>query len=352
MKKLIPLESLRAFAAIYVFFHHTLYTFELLDFKSLLWYVFLFGQEAVILFFILSGYVISLSLYKNNYSFKVYFLYRFTRIYSVFFISIIVSYICFLVYDLNSIVEYKDILMNIFMFQDKGSFHPGNFAEPLFNNQPLWSLGFEWWFYMIFFLHFYFAKNLSDYTNINISFCISLIGILTYFFVNNQISTFLIYYFVWYSGVALYLNQKNSNNILVYYYLFLSILLIIVYYFVYLKGVSYTKSYIYPWITLRHFLGYLFFITTFIVFKKLIEKMVKIKLINNINKFFTFFASFSFAIYIFHYPIMNAVNIMQWGGKNKLMMTIFLTLVISYLTEVILYKKFKNLVFNYFKVSK
>ncbi|MDP3466098.1 MAG: hypothetical protein Q8R86_10055, partial [Sulfuricurvum sp.] len=65
-KKLMPLEALRALASIYVFLHHTLYTFNLLEKKSFFWYFFNFEQEADIVIFILSGFVMSKSLEKNN----------------------------------------------------------------------------------------------------------------------------------------------------------------------------------------------------------------------------------------------------------------------------------------------
>lgn len=352
MNKNISLEALRAFAAIYVFFHHTLYTFNILEAKSFFWYFFLFGQEAVILFFILSGYVISLSLYKNKYTFKVYFVHRFTRIYSVFIIAFLVSFFSILIYDNTFTIDLKELIFNFLMFQDKSSFHPGSFAEPLFNNQPLWSLGFEWWFYMIFFMHYYLAKDLSLTKNIFIAFSISIFGLISYYFINNQLSTFLMYYFLWYSGVVLYLTEKDKGFKLTYFYIFSSVIFILVYYFIFLHNVEYTKSYVYPWITLRHFLGFIIIFSLFVFMKKVIINLINTKSLLFINRFLSFFASFSFAIYLIHYPIMNFIDNYEIGGAFKLMLTIFLTLFLAYFSEVIFYKKFKSFIFNYFKVSK
>ena len=69
MNKILEFEFLRGIAAFYVFFHHTLFQFNIIEKNSLLGKLFSFGQEAVMLFFLLSGYVIALSLIKKDYSF-------------------------------------------------------------------------------------------------------------------------------------------------------------------------------------------------------------------------------------------------------------------------------------------
>ena len=323
------LEALRAFSAIYVFLHHTLYTFNLLEQGSLFWYLFLFGQEAVIIFFILSGYVIGLSLEKNEYSFKTYFIHRFTRIYTVIVFSYLISYLCWLTYSNDVLPSFTDFIFNIFMLQDKGSSHIGNFAEPLFNNQPLWSLGFEWWFYMLFFFHFYLIKNKTINYKLLSTFLISLFGIISFYFYNNQISTFLMYYFVWFSGVVFVF--KGVKRKIYIKYLTISFILIAFYYLIYLHNVEYTKSYIYPWITFRHFLGFFGILVSFIVLQKVLILLVENNIIKKIVKPFIYIASFSYAIYIIHYPIMNAINELEINSLNKFLFTSTLTLLLSYL---------------------
>jgi len=91
--KILELEALRGLASLYVFFHHTLFSFKIVDKNSLLGILFSFGQEAVMIFFILSGYVIAFSLNKNNYTFKEYFKHRFIRIYTIVPFAWIISYI-------------------------------------------------------------------------------------------------------------------------------------------------------------------------------------------------------------------------------------------------------------------
>ena len=83
MGKILEFEFLRGFAAFYVFFHHTVFQFNIIEKNSILGKLFSFGQEAVMLFFLLSGYVIALSLMKRKYSFYEYLKHRFLRIYPI-----------------------------------------------------------------------------------------------------------------------------------------------------------------------------------------------------------------------------------------------------------------------------
>lgn len=81
-KRLEKLEAIRGFAAIYVVFYH-LFASGIVIFGVNLSFLFRFGQEAVILFFLLSGFVIYHSFIKSkdHSNFKVFFWKRFLRIY-------------------------------------------------------------------------------------------------------------------------------------------------------------------------------------------------------------------------------------------------------------------------------
>ena len=71
--KILELEALRAIASLYVFFGHALLGLNVLEKSSSYALILRFGQEAVMIFFILSGFVIALSLQKNLYTFSEYF---------------------------------------------------------------------------------------------------------------------------------------------------------------------------------------------------------------------------------------------------------------------------------------
>ena len=79
--KLQKLEAIRGFSALYVVLFHMLPQ-KIYVFGINIGFLFRFGSEAVIMFLILSGFVIKYSWEKNpNKTFKTYFLKRFVRIY-------------------------------------------------------------------------------------------------------------------------------------------------------------------------------------------------------------------------------------------------------------------------------
>lgn len=341
MKKNNNLEALRAIAAIYVFFHHTLYNFEILDKSSILWRLFSFGQEAVIIFFLLSGYVITLSMDKNNYTFKTYFKHRLLRIYSVVFIAYLVSFVTYVLILKNPFPEFKTTIFNLFMLQDKISFNLGNFAiEPIFNNQPLWSLTYEWWFYMIFFIHYKLAINFTINKNIILAFSVSIVGISSYYFVPNQFSSILIYYYMWFSGGVLYYIYKTENiytkeKILL---LIGFIGLILFYSLLFIIKSEYVASVVFPYIKLRHYISALLFVLILFIFFKYICYILEKQFIEKILIVFIRIAPISFSIYAIHYPIMEVFESIEMNRILKLTLTLILTLIFAYLAEVKLYK--------------
>ena len=91
--KLEKLEAIRGFAALYVVLFHTLpQKIYLLGINVGI--LFRFGSEAVIVFFVLSGFVIKYSFEKSeDKSFKRYFTHRFVRLYIPLFFIFILGYL-------------------------------------------------------------------------------------------------------------------------------------------------------------------------------------------------------------------------------------------------------------------
>ncbi|MGO8746863.1 MAG: acyltransferase family protein [Thermoguttaceae bacterium] len=88
----MKLEAIRGFAATYVILHHAHLT-ERSEVRALL----SFGQEAVILFFLLSGFVIYYASLRGVglLRFGVYFSHRFRRIWPTFLISLALAYVAY-----------------------------------------------------------------------------------------------------------------------------------------------------------------------------------------------------------------------------------------------------------------
>lgn len=144
--KLWKLESIRGLSALYVVCGHAA---GAADVPSFIRYIFSFGQEVVMVFFLLSGFVIDYSFSRGkNKSFSSYCLKRFIRIYSVLIPFMIVGII--LTFPLVFSSGFWVIFFgNILMLQDLDFAKP-NVIVPTLLASALWSLHCEWWFYMLY----------------------------------------------------------------------------------------------------------------------------------------------------------------------------------------------------------
>ncbi len=140
--------------------------------------VFKFGHEAVLFFFVLSGFVIHLNYSEklNTLSNKVknagLFLFkRFNRIYPALIISILITVICDYIgnYQYEALYSNQSLYSNInnnltFDYSIKTLLttilNLSNLGFPVFgSNGPLWSLAYEWWFYVLYPILFFQWKN-------------------------------------------------------------------------------------------------------------------------------------------------------------------------------------------------
>lgn len=145
MKKLGAVESLRGLAALYVFISHLALHYQINENAT---YIFRFGQEAVMLFFLVSGFVIMYSMeLARDKSFLSYLGRRFFRIYPIFLLSLALSYI----FAAHGSFDIVNLMGNVVMLQDFGYAKPGVLFNAFAGNTPLWSLSYEWWFYLMFF---------------------------------------------------------------------------------------------------------------------------------------------------------------------------------------------------------
>ncbi len=156
------LDILRLSAALTVaFFHCFLLMFT--KHNSTISFFSDLAHFSVIIFFVLSGYLIGYTTKNNNRGLKKYLIARFSRLYSV---LIPVLIIMFIIEKLIGIINYTSILgisrgMTLIRYIMSGFFLNEiwflSAAPPI--NAPLWSLSFEFWFYLIFGLWFFRQKK-------------------------------------------------------------------------------------------------------------------------------------------------------------------------------------------------
>lgn len=326
------LDAIRGLAACYVVLYHIISPLK--GFPQILKDVFFsFGQEAVILFFLLSGFVIAYSVYKKqNITFRDYFIKRFRRIYFPFICSLLLSVIIFAIQNkLSREFSWGNLFGNLLMLHDFGAVKPGVWFHPFLSNYPLWSLPYEWWFYMLFFPCYKFLPKTSY--RIYFILVLSALSLINYMIVPNQIALWLSYFIVWWSGLeaaTIWVSQKKYTwrNIspIVFSLVFMTALIAVPV----LQSEKIQFGY-YPFVILRHFASALI-----AVIFGLIWYQNKLIYFDNLLGIFTKVAPISYGIYIFHYPVLEQLNLQSVIPNLFLEYVIKLAFIVwlSYVVEI------------------
>ncbi len=142
------LDAARAAAAGYVVLHHVADSRGWTHGAGI---VFRFGQEAVLVFFLLSGFVIFANERVRAARPAGYLLRRLRRIYPALLVAIGVSTLVALDNgDLAARFSWRELAGTMLCLQDIALLKPGVIVEPYLQNTPLWSLSYEVAFYLAF----------------------------------------------------------------------------------------------------------------------------------------------------------------------------------------------------------
>lgn len=349
MKKnrLEKLEAIRGFAALYVVLFHTLPQKILLAGVNV-GAIFRFGPEAVIVFFALSGFVIKYTFEKSaDKSFRFYFIRRFIRLYIPLFFIFILGYglKCYSEGKLAD-PEWSSLFGNLFMLQDVISQKPNVVSPAYMGNGVLWSLSYEWWFYMLFF--FLATRIPSAKLNkwVNIMVIVAAATYVVYPFIVNRL---VMYFAIWWIGVLfadIYLKKESYSikAIMPYAYVLFTIAAILglnlyIHY-------NYTKIYTYPlvaypFIELRHFV-----FAIMVMFGAVIWKNLNWWGFNAAFGIFKYIAPCSYVIYISHHYLVVEATYLSGIGNKVLEYGLYIVIMIlfSYIVEVTLYNRIRKLI--------
>ena len=338
------LSALRGFAAFYVFVHHFIGFTEIREHISpIMRFPFRFGQEAVILFFILSGFVIHYSSFSKKLSFNEYMFKRIKRIYPIFMASILVSVAVFYTNGYNfKLKDIETFFGNLFMLQYISN-KPGLWVNVFLENHALWSLSYEFIFYLLYFPIIQLCTTSKK--QITVVLLTSIFGWVSYLLIPNHLSVVLSYLIIWWTGVEcakIYIKHNSfSLNKLIPIFsclIVMSILSLIPVIQNIVKGDFKFNPIMYPIITARHFI----FATIILVIGWFWWRIKLIGFNRLLGKFYLF-SSISYGLYVIHFPIIYLKFPSQINWILALIIKIILIFFLSYFLELKLQSFVNNL---------
>ena len=263
------------------------------------------GHEAVVIFFVISGYLVgglTVGKWTENISYSEYFVARFTRIYSVLVPALIIGggldWLGFHFFDESEI--YSNSTKNSINVVINDRLSLINFVGNILNlegicneiygsNGPLWSLAYEWWYYTIyaFFLGALLHKKKS-LKILNLTISLTLLILLPI--------NLTLWMLVWLIGVSVYLYGESSlPKPSVYACIFLFILALF-----FSRTSHNVENFLDPEPIFKSFIrDFSFGIAFAILLLSIYKQRFKLPYANTHK----FLADFSYSIYLFHFPV-------------------------------------------------
>lgn len=344
-QRLMKLEAIRGFAAFYVVLFHVLpQKIEWMGINFGL--LFRFGPEAVIIFFVLSGFVIRYTWARSkDHSFRCYFIRRLVRLY------LPLVFIFLLGYLVKSFAEggladpeWLKLLGNLFMLQDVITQKPNVISGPYMGNGVLWSLSYEWWFYMLYFVLATRVDPKKLHRVVGIVVILAALSYLVYPFHFNRLAT---YFAIWWIGVLfadIYMAEGEYNfkairpfaGVLCAVTAILGLNLYL--------NFAYTETYsyplvAYPFVEVRHFV-----FAIIVMFGAVIWHRLRWFGFDTVFGVFKYIAPSSYVIYISHHYLVVEASYLSFIPNKVLEHALYIVFMIlfSHLLEVIIYNRLKG----------
>jgi len=290
-------------------------------------------------FFLLSGFVIYYSAHKHlAEGFFSYFKKRFVRIYSVFIPLLIVVWFLDNHYKTQP-GFYKELIGNLLMLQDFNYMKPGVIVPTVFGIFPLWSLSYEWWFYMLFFpIARYVAIDRQKHL-VGIAGIVAAFSYLAYPCIVNRI---LVYLPTWWIGVEiarLFCNDRSTVTLRKLRWPVLYVLAtaapLAVYALWFSANGGHSSFGLHPWIEPRHLVASISLLLLAFAWRKLgwfgFSWTVGPAM---------FVSSISYAIYIAHWPLVVTASYLSFIKNDALRYSFYIIglIIFCLVTELIVFR--------------
>ncbi len=313
------------------------------------------GSDAVIIFFVLSGYVIAHVSLKREKTLADYTISRFARLYSVVVPAIIVTVIADQIGisiqpELYSGPWFEDSYPAIRVFGSLLYLNELWFISiRTFSNGPFWSINYEFWYYVVFAIAFYLKGNLRLF-----------LLVITCLLIGPKILFMLP---IWGIGVlAYYISERKIFSINFGYLMFISSLITLCLY-CFLDTRQYYMDFTKELINedaLREYLRWgRNFIANYLVALIVFINFIGVATISKGNitipdkagKIIRHLSSYTFSLYLMHYPLLHLFAAITENGVLVFLYTMTTIFIIGTYTESKkhLLKKLMQQVFNKFE---
>ena len=316
------LDVYRGFAALLVFIGHLKNAYfkdyahiednnYLIDF---FYFITSLGHAAVIIFFVLSGFVITNLIFKDwdSFSFSEYVINRLVRLWVVLIPSVIFALIVYYLlsiyspeiiqgnyrYIINSGPSFEYNKISIFQILGNILFLQEILVETFSINGPLWSLSYEFWYYILFpvlLFNLEIFKNNTSKTKVSYFFIILVLILLLIPF------KILLYFIVWLLGSLVYFLRKVQIK-----YLKINVILSLVIFSLslinYKLKIFELKNFYQDFIIA---IGFSYFL---LVTLNLNIKIFNIRVFHQLSKI-------SYSLYLFHFPMVLILFALIQGDK-------------------------------------
>lgn len=297
-----------------------------------------FGQEAVILFFLVSGFVIyySHSSTHNAKSAGEFIRRRALRIYPIFVISLLLGVLASMTTGDITCVTARGVFGNLLMLQDIPTLKSGTWVAPLCSNSPLWSLSYEWWFYIAFMALYFFGEDFSHNTRRLIVISLSTLGGALFLIKPEQPFLFASYFAIWWIGLELAKEILETGSASLKgqkFSLILMLVGIVIWTIPTIRAIAEHRPHSFgvePILQLRHFIAGIGFLIIAIAAHHISF------IPHSIYKPFTYIAPISYGLYVSHQPIITTIHSIGLPHTAELVISIILSLLCAYILEFII----------------
>lgn len=299
MNRLLYIEILRFFSSIGVLIFHYPFFFPKqenqssyeLPFFNILEPIYYFGGSGVVVFWAISGYVFYYiyndDIINKNISIKKFFINRFSRLYPLHFLTLIIVSILQIIHLKVFHDFHHDYLNDIYHFFLNLFFASFWGFEKFYSfNGPIWSVSVEILVYFMFFYSLFFFKK-PFFIGLSIIFFSALIKIFSD--TTYQLLNCLIFFFT--GGLAFSVNKfLDIKNIKIFKNFFYYILLLILPYIFWT-----TKLYDIKYSVFIFFLTYSWLL--------LVGASIKININNRLKNMILIIGNLTYGTYLFHFPV-------------------------------------------------